>query len=288
MIARLTRRTYQLDMKKFAQICKAALALAALAVLGCAGSQSEEMLLDYSKSAKALFDEAMEDFDDEDCVDAEKTFQEVQRQFPYSRYAVLAELRIADCDFVQGNHAEAAVAYQQFIKAHPTHEDAHYAAFRKGLSYYEMIPGDWIITPPPHERDQAATRDARATFITFLRTYPRSELVERAKELLAEVEDALVRHEMYVAEFYLGRDQKNAAAVRLEVIPEKFPDAALVPDSMFLQAKVYLELDRRSEAVRVLREIIARFPEHHQSLRAKDYLRHLGEDPEGQDRGSDG
>ena len=117
--------------------------------LGCAETQSEEMLLDYSKSAKVLFEEAMEDFDDEDCVDAEKTFQEVRRQFPYSRFAVLAELRIADCQFVQGNHAEAAVAYGQFVKAHPTHEDAHYASFRKGLAYFEMIPGDWIITPPP-------------------------------------------------------------------------------------------------------------------------------------------
>jgi len=29
----------------------------------------------------------MEEFDDEDCVEAEKLFEEVRRQFPYSKYA---------------------------------------------------------------------------------------------------------------------------------------------------------------------------------------------------------
>jgi outer membrane protein assembly factor BamD len=262
--------------------------LIAISPVACAETQSEELLLDYSRSAEQLFDEAMEDFDDEDCVDAEKAMQDVRRLYPYSRFAVLAELRIADCHFIQGNFAEATVAYQQFVKAHPTHEDAHYAAYKRGIAYFEMIPGDWVITPPVHERDQAATRDARSALSHFIRTYPRSEWIERAKETLAEVVDALVRHEMYVAEFYLSRDQKNAAAVRLEVIPKKFPDSSLVPDSMFLQAKVYLEMNRAGDAHRVLREIIQRYPDHHQADRARDYLIHLGETPPDGSRGDDG
>jgi outer membrane protein assembly factor BamD len=260
----------------------------ATALTACAESQSEEMLLEYSRSAEQLYEEGMEEFDDEDCVDAEKVFQDVRRLYPYSRFAILAELRVADCHFIQGNHAEAAVAYQQFLKAHPTHEDAHYAAFKRGLSFYEMIPSDWVITPPPHERDQAATRDARSSLSHFIRTYPRSEHVERAEETLALVVDALVQHEMYVAEFYLSRDQKNAAAVRLEVIPRKFPDSSLVPDAMFLQAKVYLEMDRPADATRVFREIIERFPDHHQALRARAYLEDLGVQPPDADRGEDG
>jgi outer membrane protein assembly factor BamD len=262
--------------------------VAAISLAGCAETQSEEMLLDYSRSAEQLFEEAMEDFDDEDCVDAEKAFHDVRRLYPYSRFAVLAELRIADCHMVQGNHAEASVAYQQFVKAHPTHEEAHYAAFKRGVAYKEMIPGDWVVTPPPHERDQAATRDARSALRHFIRTYPRSQYVERAEEILAEVVDALVLHEMYVAEFYLSRDQKNAAAVRLEVIPTKFPDSSLVPDAMFLQGRVYLELDRQPAAVRVFEAIIERFPDHHQALRARDYLKHLGEPPPDANRGDDG
>jgi outer membrane protein assembly factor BamD len=151
-----------------------------------------------------------------------------------------------------------------------------------------MIPGDWVVTPPPHERDQAATRDARAAFNRFLETYPRSEWRERAAEMLSEVVDALVRHEMYVAEFYLSRDDRRAAAVRLEGIRNHFPESTLVPDAMFMQALTFIEMDDVAEARRVFEEMITHFPDHHQSKRAGVYLKHLDAKREGAKRGDDG
>jgi outer membrane protein assembly factor BamD len=241
----------------------------------CAAKQGGKGALDYSRSAKELYESAMEEFDDEDCVEAEKLFEDVRRQYPYSKYAVDSELRIADCKFVKGNNAEAAVAYQQFVKAHPTHVDADYAAFRRGMAYVEMIPGDWFIMPPSYERDQSATRDARQAFSTFLKTYPESRFRERASEELIAVVDALVRHEMYVAEFYLKRDLRKAASVRLEGIWVSFPESTLVPDAMFMQATTFLEMGEKEEARRIFGEIVRRYPEHYQMKRAKDYLRHL-------------
>lgn len=264
--------------------------LIALAPLlwACNKSKDADSVLSYSRTAERQFEEAMDEFDDEDCVSAEKLFQDVIKKFPYSRYAVVAELRIADCQFVQGNHAEAAVSYQQFVKAHPTHEETHYASFRKALSYYEMIPGDWIITPPPYERDQSATRDARGAFASFIETYPRSPFRERAIALLGEVEDALVRHEMYVAEFYLTRGDRRAASMRLEGIWKNYRQSKLTPDAMFMQAVTLAEMNKTDEARRVLAEIIDNYPKHHQSLRARDFLKHLDRKTKGADRGDDG
>jgi len=251
-----------------------AIALLALTV-SCAETQDQDSLLNYSRTAEKQFEEAMDEFHDEDCIAAEKQLQDVRRQFPYSRFAVLAEIRIADCQFVQGNYAEAAVSYQQFQRTHPTHEEAAWAAFRRGLSYYEMIPGDWLITPPPHERDQSSTREARAALDQYVERYPRSDWIEKAQRLKAEVEDALVRHEMYVAEFYLGRDDRRAASVRLEEVRKMYPTSRLVPDAMFLQAVTFLEMDREEEARRVLGDIIEHYPDHHQTSRAVDFLKHL-------------
>jgi len=221
-------------------------------------------------------------------VEADKIFKDVRRQFPYSRYAVTAELRLADCQFIQGNYAEAAVAYGQFVKAHPTHEDAHYAAYKKGVSYVETIPDDWFINPPPYERDQGATRDARAALSRFVRAYPGSPLRERAQEMLCEVEDHLVDHEMYVAEFYLARDDHLAAVTRLEGIRHHFDNSTLVPDAMFLQAKTFLYMGRVLDARRVFGEIVEHFPEHHQSLRAKDYLDRLDREIASESAGGEG
>lgn len=256
-----------------------------LLLIGCGGSKSDDSLLDYTRSAERLFLAAMDDFDDQDCINAEPKFQEVRRQFPYSRYAVLSELRIADCQFIQDNHAEAAVLYEQFVSTRPTHEDTHYAAYKRGLSFVEMIPSDIFIMPPVHERDQSATRDARMALSKFIQTYPESEWQDEASALLAKVVDALVRHEIYVAEFYLHRGDKVAAAVRLEKVRVNFQESTLVPDAMFMQAMTYLELDKIKEARQVLGEIITYYPSHYQSLRAKDYLTHLDKTKR---RGGDG
>lgn len=256
-----------------------------ISVLACGGSQTDDTLLDYSKSAERLFLEAMDEFDDQDCVSAEPKFQDVRRKFPYSRYAVSSELRIADCQFIQDNYAEAAILYEQFVATHPTHEDAHYAAYRRGLSFIKQIPKDLFILPASYERDQSATRDARNTLKSFLLTYPKSKWRKEAEKRLREVVDALVMHEMYVAKFYLGKNDKVAAAVRLEKVRENFQESTLVPDAMFLQAMTYLELNKPKDAVRVLGEIITHYPTHYQTKRAKAYLRHLGHN---QQRGSDG
>jgi outer membrane protein assembly factor BamD len=260
--------------------------VAAVAV-SCKKNKTDS-ILDYSRSAELLYTEALDDFDDQDCTEAEPKFQEVRRKFPYSSYAVLAELHIADCQFIQGNHAEAAVLFEQFSKAHPTHEDAHYAAYKRGLCFYEMIPSDIFILPPPHERDQSATRDARTALQSFLKTYKESPWRERAGEILREVVDALVEHEIYVAEFYLSRDDRQAAAVRLENVRVNFQESSLVPDAMFLQAITYLELSKNKEARRVFGEIITYYPKHHQSLRARDYLKHLDTREGSERRGRDG
>jgi outer membrane protein assembly factor BamD len=248
--------------------------LAALAA-SCAAKQGQGGLLDYSRSAKELYDSAMEQFDDEDCVEAEKLFEDVRRQFPYSKYAPESELRLADCKLSQGNNAEAAVAFEQFVKAHPTHKDADYAAYKRGVAFYEMIPGDWLIMPPPYERDQSATRDARAAFASFLKNYPESVWKDRARDYLVEVVDALVRHEMYVAQFYLSRGLRKAASVRLEGIWVSFPESSLVPDAMFLQATTFLEMGEDAEAKRIFEEIAKVYPRHYQTKRAMDYLRHM-------------
>ena len=237
---------------------------------------TDDSLLNYSKSAELLYEDAMDDYDDRDCIAAEPKFQNVRKQYPYSRFAVDAELRIADCQFVLDNHAEAAVSYEQFVSLHPTHEQADYAAFRRGECFVKLIPKDVFILPPSHERDQAATRDARNTLVMFLERYPNSPWREKAAVLLQQVVDALVRHEMYVANFYLSRHDRLAAAVRLEKVRVNFGESTMVPDAMFLQAMTYLKMDRKEDAKRVLKEIIAYYPNHYQSKRAEEYLSALG------------
>ncbi|MBN2529970.1 MAG: outer membrane protein assembly factor BamD [Deltaproteobacteria bacterium] len=251
------------------------LIITVICMTACATTSRPALSMDYSESARILYKDAVRRFDRERWTEAQNMFSEVKAQYPYSKYAPLSELRIADCAFELGSHAEAAVGYQHFLKLYPTHPEAQYAAFRKGESYYAQIPADWFLSPPSYEKDQTATKDARAALGHFLKSYTNSPHTKAAKEMYEEVEAALVRHEMYVASFYLRRNKKKAAAVRLESVERQYPNSPVIPDAMFLKAITLLAIGKDADAVKTFKQIILMFEDHAQAQRARKYLKAL-------------
>src|SRR5262249_23197305 len=67
-------------------------------------------------AARAAYNEAMRSFRNKDWEDARSLFGEVKKLFSYSRYARLAELRLADIDFEQEKYSEAVTSYREFIQ----------------------------------------------------------------------------------------------------------------------------------------------------------------------------
>ena len=73
----------------------------------------------------------------------------IKSRFPYSKYAVLAELRLADAEFGAEQYLEAIDSYRLFIKFHPTHEMVAngYASFQIGEAYYKQLPRRLLVVP---------------------------------------------------------------------------------------------------------------------------------------------
>ena len=130
--------------------------------LACGGSAREGGSVEYSVSAQQNYERGMGLMDEGEWLDAVKYFTFVKARFPYSKFAVLADLRIADAAFGAESYLEAIDAYKLFIKFHPTHEmvENGYASFRIAEGYYHMLPDDWFLVPPAYEKDQSAVTDA--------------------------------------------------------------------------------------------------------------------------------
>ena len=62
---------------------------------GCDKDSHANTPLDYSENAKRDYDAAMEAFDDKNWEGVNQMMNEVRRKYGYSRYARLAELRLA-------------------------------------------------------------------------------------------------------------------------------------------------------------------------------------------------
>jgi len=189
---------------------------------GCATAPPEEEEL---PSAESYYQHGVESlagkrtflfFHDVDYAKAIEYFQEVIDNYPYSDFAILAELQIADIHFDRAEYEEASSYYHDFVELHPNHAKVSYALYRNGLcSYNQMRASD---------RDQAPTREAVAQFKALIERYPQSEMAADAAVRLHECEDRLARQDIDIADYYYSQRAWYAAARRYRAALKDFPE----------------------------------------------------------------
>lgn len=244
------------------------------ALSGCGTTHSAG--LDYGDKARQAYAEALDDFYDDECLQAEPAFRNVRRLYPYTRFAALAELRAADCLFKDAKYTEAIQSYEQFVRYRPSHIEVPYARFMVALSNYEQIPSEWFASPPTYEREQHFTRESLRLLSRFVVDYPHDPLVGRANRLAHRAIRLLASHELYVARFYLRRDHPQAAVGRLRTLISAYPTSGFEPEALLLLGDTYLELKNWSEAKKAFAELSQRFPKSSEGETARQRLSRLG------------
>lgn len=207
---------------------------------------------------------------------AQRFFYFIRRKFPYSRFAVLADLRIADCLFERDRWIESIDAYQTFVRLHPTHAQVPFAMFRAGKANFELVPTDWFFLPPSHEKDQKSVRDTATALAAYVDRFPEHENAEEGQKLLRKVRQRLVAHERYAADFYKRLGKLRGYAGRLERMKTRFGgfgrDASLLQEMV----DVYVELGEAEKAKELVAELEKDFPDARDELgRARKALEKL-------------
>ncbi len=171
-------------------------------------------------SADYVAAEGMDDFNAGQYSSALKSFEILMDRFPFSQYSLMAELKIADCQFYLGHHIEAIASYQDFEQNHPTNEAIPYTQFQIGMSYYKQLT--------TIDRDPSAALLAIATFSRLVRTFPTCPYVDESRARIIAAENFLANHELYVANYYIKTDKLKQAATRLEFLLDNYPDTSAV------------------------------------------------------------
>lgn len=239
------------------------------------GRGEAAVTVSYAPTAEGNFVEGEKAYQNEEFLAAQRYFGYIRSKFPYSRFSVLAELRIADCQFERKRYLEAIDSYNNFVRLHPTHDKAAYARFRIGKSYFNQIPSNFFLLPPAHEKDQAAVRDAEKALLAYVRQNPKGEDVPEAEKILAKVRGRLMAHERYVADFYKNLERDRAYVGRLEVIRTSFADVGLDAELLLEISEVWARLGEPDKARAALTELMEKFPKADEREDAEELLRTL-------------
>ncbi len=236
--------------------------LALVGMLGCShiSSSSTGADVSYGADAEQNYNSGMKELDAHNYPEAVKYLEYVSARFPYSKFAPLAELAVADADFQQEKYVEATDRYRNFIKLHPTHPKVDYAAFRVGMCYVNQIPSDFFFLPSSSEKDQSDVRNALNTFLEFINSYPHSEHIPEAQEQIAAMKKRLAQHEMRIAQFYMDHEHPMAAAGRFETVVRDYAGSGFDAEAMIKLGRIYIQEKEPDKAHAVLQKLIKDYP----------------------------
>jgi outer membrane protein assembly factor BamD len=255
-------------------------AAAVLSILTLSACSKKAPGVKYESPAEEDYAAGVADLEDRDFARAQKILERVRTKYPYSKYGVLAELRLADLRYEQGKFIEAADAYQTFVKIHPSSPDVDYAAYRVALSRASDAPSDFFFFPPVYERDLLQVGKAAEGMALFVENYPSSKYAPEARAKLAKIRDVLAERDWYAFEFYKKREKWQGAAYRLERLTKEYPGSTREPEALWQLADMYMKLSERYRAQQALQQLIVKFPESKQRASAEKLLAELRIQPE--------
>jgi outer membrane protein assembly factor BamD len=186
----------------------------ALLISGCSLFEDTS---EMGRSSQELVSEGSSAFVAGDYRTAVKAYTDLKDWYPFSKYAILAELKIADSHYHLEEYDEAIYSYEEFEKMHPRNEAIPYVIYQRGLCWFQQI--DSV------DRDNTPAKKSLIQFNRLIRQYPSSEYSEKARKNIQKCVDNLTGHELYVADFYFRTKEYKAALKRYEYLVENYPSS---------------------------------------------------------------
>ncbi|MGE5617148.1 MAG: outer membrane protein assembly factor BamD [Bacillota bacterium] len=230
--------------------------LLALALGGCGLFKTDEEL-HKDWTAEKFYTAAKEELDAGNWEKAAKLYDQLEAKFPFGRYAQQAQIEIAYAYYKQGETAQCVSAVDKFIKLHPNHPNVDYAIYLKGLANFkeDLGPLTTLTKQDLADRDPKAARDSFEAFKDLVTRFPDSRYSADAHERMIYLVEALARHEIHVARYYVARGAYLSAVNRAQDAITRFPNSPTHREALEVMVEAYDRMgmpDMRDDAKRVL------------------------------------
>jgi outer membrane protein assembly factor BamD len=173
---------------------------------------------------------------------AVKQFDNVEQVYPYSSWAVNAQLMQGYAQYLQNKYTDAIGILDRFIQLHPAHRDIAYAYYLRALCFYEQIADI--------KRDQKSTQEAIGALQEVVNRFPDSSYARDARLKIDLGRDHLAGKEMEVGRYYERQHLYTAAIGRFQRVVDDFQTTNHVPEALARLTEIYLMLGLTDQAKR--------------------------------------
>ena len=226
-------------------------------VFACASAQKKEEPFEPEK----WLERADKLIEKGEFQEARNLLLEVKNRDTTTNYGPKAQLKIAE-SYIKEEEPELAIEeYRKFIREFPDHSYAPYAQYQIANLYFQDVKGP--------ERGAGEARKALEEFERLKKLYPRNPYREIIDIKIEKCRDVMAAYELMVGKFYFKKDSFRAAKGRLEGLRKNFPNYKDMPEVLYLLWKSYLGLKENDNAESAYRELISRYPQSKEALKAK-------------------
>lgn len=167
-------------------------------------------------TAQELFEAGMDAMGEKDYSDAQEYFNKLKDEFPFSHFALKAELALGDAYYLDEEYLLALDAYKEFEALHPSNENIPYVLYQIGNSNFNLFRSI--------DTRQENIKEALEYYYRLRETFPNTEYADAAKDRIVECRRKLAEHEINTADIFWRREQYGPAWHRYQYVVENFSD----------------------------------------------------------------
>lgn len=250
-------------VKSLATLLVTLVLLPAFGLTGCS-SNEERDALEENWSVERLYSEAKGHLEEGDYLRAIELYSKLEARFPFGKYARQALLDIAYAHYLSEEPDAALAAASRFLKIYPQDPHVDYVWYLKGLVNFNRSKGlaQRYLPTDESQRDSGSSMRAFQDFLQLVTLYPNSKYVEDVRERMRYLRNALARHEVNVASYYMRRGAFLAAVNRASYVVQNYPRAPAIPDALAVMARSYKVLEMSDLSRDALRVLEMNYPDH--------------------------
>jgi outer membrane protein assembly factor BamD len=207
---------------------------------GCGDSDKDKAANGPVQPVEVLYNNGLDALNDRRYTTASDQFNALEQNYPFSSWAVNAQIMQAYADYLQNKYTPAIGTLDRFIQLHPVHPDIAYIYYLRALCYYEQIADI--------QRDQKGTEQAMSALQEVVVRFPNSPFANDARLKIDLCRDHLAGKEMEVGRYYERQHLYQAAIGRFQRVVDEYQTTAHVPEALDRIVEVYLALGLKEQA----------------------------------------